>query len=169
MDGDRWWADHAASVAALHEVEVFDMDAPCVRAFTRSQFDHDGYYLWPGLLTAAGRDAVQAACMRIQQLQDDRWLGAEWESIPASEWETRGLHRPKHFLTEEEKDRCRGGSQLGGTPSAEPIRDFLPPRNPSAQAEHLAGGWNPPRLMPVLQGYIPESFPAGYGESVRAA
>lgn len=150
---DEQWrlAAHAAAVAALHGIRIFDMDASCVRNFSREQFDRDGYYLWPGLLTAQGREQVQAACERVQALQDERWLDADWQSVAPSQWHARGWCTPRRFLTADEKERCRGGSQLGGAPPAEPLPDPVLPGDPAT-----------PRLYPVLQGFTPESFPAGY-------
>ena len=145
---------YAEAVSAVHAMELFDMEAPCVQNFSQQKFDDDGYYSWEGLLTSAGSVAVKAACQRVQTIQDRDWVEADWEGIPERVWAEHGFRRPAEFLSAARKDECRGGCQLGGTPAADRLEDDPPRRGPHDVV-------NPPR-MPVLSGFMPESFPAGY-------
>ena len=145
---------YAEAVSAVHAMELFDMEAPCVQNFSQQKFDDDGYYSWEGLLTPAGSVAVKAACQRVQTIQDRDWLEADWEGIPERVWAEHGFRRPAEFLSAARKGECRGGSQLGGTPAADRLEDDPPRRGPHDVV-------NPPR-MPVMSGFMPESFPAGY-------
>eukprot|EP01043_Picozoa_sp_COSAG02_P086669 COSAG02_NODE_24078_length_698_cov_1.404007_1_plen_183_part_10 len=142
-------AAFAKRVTDVHATALFDMEAPCVRNFSRQQFDDAGFYAWEGLLTVEGNELVKQACMRVQQLQDEHWLDADWESLPKEAWLERGFKPPIKFLDAEAKATIRGGSQLGGAPAAERL---VPPPAPVDE-------WavqNPPRL-PMLDGYPPES------------
>ena len=147
-------AAYARRVAEVHAMDLFDMDAPCVRNFSQAQFDDAGYYAWEGLLTVEGNELVKQACRRVQQLQDEHWLDADWEGLPEEAWASRGFRRPTKFLDAERKAAVRGGSQLGGAPAAERL---VPAPSPA----HKRAVQNGARL-PVLDGYPPEAFPAGY-------
>ncbi len=144
----------AKRVAEVHATALFDMEAPCVRNFSREQFDDAGFYAWEGLLTVEGNELVKQACIRVQQLQDEHWLDADWEDLSEEAWTSCGFKVPIKFLDADAKAAVRGGSQLGGAPAAERL---VPPPVPA----HERAVQNPPRL-PMLDGYPPESFPAGY-------
>jgi hypothetical protein len=137
-------AAFAQRVAAVHAIDIFDMDAPCVRGFSQRQFDDDGYYAWEGLLTPHGNHLVKHACQRVQQLQDEHWLDADWEGLTEAEWASRGFARPVKFLDAQAKSAVRGGSQLGGAPAAERVAPAATPVDGRAVQ-------NSPRL-PVLDG-----------------
>lgn len=133
---------YAALVEQTHATEIFDLGAPCVARYSQAKLDCDGYYCWDGLLTPAGTAAVKAACRRVQQLQDDEWVDARWNSV---DWQSLGLEPPERYLSEDERAAIRGGNQLGGAPPGVP-----------AISHQL------PKRVPILDGYPPESFPAGY-------
>jgi hypothetical protein len=125
---------------------IFNMDAPCVRNFDHAKFQRDGFWVWDSIWLPGARAKLIAASHRVQALNDEYLRGGDigWENV---DWGALGLKPPQRYWTAEEIDAKTGGGQLGPHPPG------------------LPGGYHIPATgsrYPILQGYAPETLPAGY-------
>ena len=70
-----------------------------------------------------------------------------WENV---DWDALGLTAPDRYWTSEEIQAKTGGGQLGPDPPGLPPAYHIPPAGTSRH--------------PILHGYAPETFPAGYDD-----
>ena len=74
----------AARVANLLRPEVLN-------AFDRTAFEHNGYWVWEGILTDTGRKQFAASLQKLQHMNDCILMDTDWAAI---DFETRGLAPP---------------------------------------------------------------------------
>ena len=151
------------AVAASLE-PIFDMSAPCIRNFDHDKFQRDGYWVWDGIWLPEAQKKLVAACHNAQRMNDLYLMGYKekgddvlsgvpnpdaeyeyygWENV---DWEGLGYDPPERERTPEEIERIKGGGQLGSGPP--PGTNYR--------------GHQSPNRVPIMKGYQPESFVAGY-------
>ena len=78
-------------------------------AFDRTAFEHDGYWVWEGILTDAGRKQFTASLQKLQHMNDCILMDTDWAAI---NFEARGLAPPPpEQITPEFLESCCGGSE----------------------------------------------------------
>jgi len=137
----------------LHELLRVDVLA----AFDRASFERQGYWVWDGILTAAGRQRWSASLQRIQDMNDAIVVDTDWGAL---DYDRRGLVAPEaEKITPEFLAACRGGS--------EQMR-FQPPGLRDYMYHHGLFGPGP---TPVAEGFewqgmMPEYFPLAYDDFI---
>ena len=134
---------------------------PCaVAKFDREQFERDGFWVWESVLLPGAAAELRAACQRVQLL-NDRWISADWDSLDWAALRAMSTPQPEPSGAVVDMMNAPGWT-------AADLRDgmgqthALPMRAASfAKLGYRAPQWDHPRV-PVLQGYPPEMFPAGY-------
>lgn len=129
-----------------------------LNAFDRTTFEHDGFWVWEGILTDAGRKQFTASLQKLQHMNDCILMDTDWAAI---DFESRGLAPPPpEQITPGFLESCCGGSeQMPGFLRSE-VRGYM----------HECGLLGPgPEL--VTRGYeslgvMPEYFPAGYDDFI---
>ena len=122
-------------------------------AFDRTSFEHDGYWVWEGILTDVGRKQWTASLQKLQHMNDCIIMDTDWAAI---DFAGRGLQPPlPETITPEFKDTCCGGSEQ---------MCFMPPG--LRQYMHDHGLFGPGSALVThgceSLGVMPEYFPAGY-------
>ena len=80
-------------------------------AFDRAAFERDGYWVWEGILTDAGREQWTASLDKLQAMCDAMIMDTDWAAI---DYAARGLQPPPpETLSAEYKRKCCGGKKLG--------------------------------------------------------
>ena len=147
---------------------LLDESAPALRNFDRERFDEDGVWVWESVLTPEARVALREACKRVQRLNDE-WISYDWDSLdwealraasepagppgPTASWSLVDDMRPPGWSQE---DIAQGLGCTHALPRRETAFQTLGYRRPQ---------WDHPRV-PVLQGYPPEMFAAGYDATI---
>ena len=100
---------------------IFDMSAPCVRAFDRTKFERDGFWMWDNVMRPACRQQLTAALQNVQRIQDELVMDNRWAN-PAAFTEL-GLSPPRELFTRAERQQMVGGCQISGalTDGVEPL------------------------------------------------
>ena len=128
-------------------------------AFDRKTFERDGYWVWEGILTDAGRKQWTASLQKLQQMNDDILMHTDWAAI---DFAARGLKPPlPEQIAPEFLAACCGGSeQMPGFLRTAELRQYM----------HNHGLFGPgPALVTrgyESQGVMPEYFPAGYDDFI---
>ena len=154
--------------AATEGFRLLDESAPALRDFDRKRFDEDGVWVWESVLTPEARVALREACQRVQRLNDE-WISYDWDSLdwealraasepagppgPTASWALVDDMRPPGWTKD---DIAQGLGCTHALPRRETAFQTLGYRRPQ---------WDHPRV-PVLQGYPPEMFAAGYDEVI---
>ena len=126
-------------------------------AFDRATFEREGYWVWQGILTDAGRERFTASLQRLQQLNDDIVMDTDWGAI---DFASRGVGEPDaDQLSPEAKARTLGGS--------EQLR-LLPKDCRSYMHEHGLFGPEPTMVTRGCesQGLLPEYWAAAYDDFI---
>ncbi len=132
----------------LLEPEVLD-------AFDRQRFERDGYWVWEGVLTAAGRRRFTDSLVELQRKQDRIVMDTDWATI---DFAARGMDPVEAArITPEVKAACCGGSEQTHFMSAD-WRTKM----------HRHGLLGPGPAMVTngfeSQGILPEFFPPAYDD-----
>ena len=141
----------AARVDNLLRPEVLD-------AFDRTTFEQEGFWVWEGILTDAGRKQFTASLQRLQYMNDCILMDTDWAAI---DFETRGLAPPPpDQITPEFLASCCGGSEQMPSFLRSEVRAYM----------HEHGLLGPVPAL-VTRGYeslgvMPEYFPVGYDDFI---
>ena len=133
---------------------LHDLLRPEVLAkFDRAAFERDGYWVWEGILTDAGRQRWTASLDRLQAMGDGMIMDTDWAAI---DYAARGLEPlPPETLTPEFRKKCCGGKKLGLLISNE-LRIYM----------HDHGLFGPEPTLVTRgfdsQGLMPEHFAPAY-------
>ena len=141
----------AASVDNLLRPEV-------LAAFDRTAFEHDGYWVWEGILTDTGRKQFTASLQKLQHMNDCILMDTDWTAI---DFEARGLAPPPpEQITPEFLESCCGGS--------EQMPSFLRSETRAYMYEHGLFGPGPALVTRGFEslGIMPGIFPAGYDDFI---
>ena len=96
---------------ALERADILDWQA-VLSQFNREDFLRDGYCALRRVFTAGATRRLLESCKRVQALNDE-WLDHDWHE--PTQWEHLGLQPPSvPPLSDENKNRARGGCQLSG-------------------------------------------------------
>jgi hypothetical protein len=146
---------------AAHSVpteRVFDLLRPEVlAAFDRATFEREGYWVWEGILTEAGRKQWTASLQKLQEMNDRIVMDTDWGAI---DYAGRGLPAPSaEKITPEFKASCCGGSEQMA---------FMPHGLRVYMNDHGLFGPGPALVTNgfASQGMMPEYFPAAYDEFI---
>ena len=92
------------------ESRVQDLLRPEVlQAFDRTFFEREGYWVWEGILTDAGRKRWTESLQKLQQMNDEIVMDTDWAAI---DFAGRGLQPPlPEQITPEFLATCCGGSE----------------------------------------------------------
>ncbi|NKB69755.1 MAG: hypothetical protein GKR89_22010 [Candidatus Latescibacteria bacterium] len=131
-----------------------------VAAFDRSFFEREGYWVWEGVLTEAGRRRWTASLQRLQQMNDGAVVETDWGSI---DFAGRGLLSPDPVKITPAALRgyCGGSEQM----------KFLPPDLRTYMYQRGLLGPAPSLVVPGAQaeGIFPEYFPGAYDNFILDA
>ena len=94
-------AQAAESVPAVFRQEVLG-------AFSVSQWDRDGFYVWPNVMTDPCRERMSASLRRLQDTQDHIIRNTDWNSL---DWPAHGLPMRKTPVTRDIIEEWAGGSE----------------------------------------------------------
>ncbi len=124
-------------------------------AFDRAFFEREGYWVWDGVLTDAGRARWSASLQKLQAMNDAVVVDSDWDAI---DYASRDLSAPDpEKITPEALGDYRGGSeQMRFQPTG--LRDYM-----------YAHGLFDPGLVAegfVWQGMMPEYFPLAYDDFI---
>ncbi len=124
-----------------------------LRNFDRDSFERNGYWVWEGILTDAGRKNLTATLQHVQKKSDDMVMNTNWAAIDFAGRGLAPLEPTK--ITSEFLSTCIGGKRLGLFISEE-LRKYM--------HEHGLFGPGPELVTQGFksQGFMPEWFPAGY-------
>ena len=166
----------APAAAGRDNDDIFDMTAPCVRGFSRSKFEADGFWVWDGLMLPHCREQLTAALQRVQRLQDELVMDETRSRLKAADYATLGLTPPTRFYSKAERQEMLGSSQATGALAAgiEPTDEA---ERQATLTPHPRTGAHDVTLMPESKyrqrmplgswgGVLPEHFPSGYDERV---
>ena len=120
-------------------------------AFDRKTFERDGYWVWEGILTDAGRKQWAASLEKLQHMQDCILMDTDWASI---DFQGRGQKPPSpEEITPEFLSTCCGGS--------EQMPRFLRAKVRQYMLEHGLLGPGPALVTRGFNsmGVMPEYFP----------
>ena len=140
-----------ARVDNLLRPEVLD-------AFDRKAFEQDGYWVWEGILTDAGREQFAASLQKLQHMNDCILMDTDWAAI---DFEGRGLAPPPpEQITPEFLASCCGGSEQMPSFLRSEIRQYM--------HDHGLFGLGPALVTRGFEssGVMPEYFPAGYDDFI---
>ena len=138
---------------------VHDLLRPEVlAAFDRTAFEEDGYWVWEGVLSDAGRKRWTASLQKLQRMNDSILTDTDWAAI---DFAGRGLPPPTpEEITPEFLATCCGGS--------EQMPPFL--RSELRQYMHDHGLLGPGPALATRrfesQGVMPEYFPGAYDDFI---
>ena len=124
-------------------------------AFDRSFFEREGYWVWDGILTDAGRAQWKKSLQKIQAINDAIVTGTDWSAI---DYKSRGIADPdpEKITTEFLRSCCGGSEQMAFQPAG--MRDYMYGQglfDPALAADNIA--W---------QGMMPEYFPLAYDDFI---
>ena len=126
-----------------------------LNAFDRPFFEREGYWVWEGILTDAGRAQWKTSLQKLQALNDAIVTGTDWGAI---DYTSRGLTAPVPEKTTAEflADCCGGSEQMRfQTPE---LRDYMYYHGLFDSAIGADGiAW---------QGMMPEYFPLAYDDFI---
>ena len=126
-----------------------------LKAFDREAFEQDGYWVWEGILSDAGRERFTESLKRLQRMNDRIVMDTDWAGI---DFEGRGLTPPDpEHLGAEFLSACCGGSERAGYMGHD-WRKYM-------NAFGILGPG--PGLVTKgfeSQGFMPEYFPQAYDE-----
>ena len=124
-------------------------------AFDRAFFEREGYWVWKGILTDAGRAQWTASLQRLQALNDAIVTGTDWGAI---DYAGRGIAEPEpEKITSAFLASCCGGSeQMGFQPAG--LRNYM--YDPGLFDPGLAAAGD------QWQGMMPEYFPLAYDDFI---
>lgn len=138
--------------AAPPSGRIDDLLYPGVLAgFDREQFEHDGYWVWEGVLTDAGREQWLASLQHVQALNDAIVVGSNWAAV---DFDGHGLTAPmpESITASALAGYCGGSEQMRFQPPG--LRDYM--YDHGLFDEHVAAeGF-------TWQGMMPEYFPLAY-------
>ncbi len=145
--------DDGAPVSRLHDL----LRTEVLAAFDRASFEREGYWVWEGVLTDAGRKQWTASLQKLQQMNDNIIMDTDWAAI---DFAGRGLEPPLlEKITPEFLAACCGGS--------EQMR-FTPPGLRQYMHDHGLLGPGPALVTHGFesQGVMPEYFPGAYDDFI---
>ena len=124
-------------------------------AFDRAFFEREGYWVWDGIMTDAGRTQWSSSLSKLQAMNDAVVVDSDWGAI---DYAGRGLTGPDPGkITPETLAGYRGGSeQMHFQPPG--LRDYMYQRglfDPGLVTDEFA--W---------QGMMPEYFPLAYDDFI---
>ena len=124
-------------------------------AFDRETFEREGYWVWEGILTDAGRAQWTAALQSLQAMNDTVVSGSDWGAI---DYRSRKIANPDpEKISAESLATCCGGSEQMKFMPPE-LRDYMYQQGLFDQALATDGfEW---------QGIFPEYFPLAYDEFI---
>jgi hypothetical protein len=124
-------------------------------AFDRDRFEREGYWVWEGLLTEAGRARWTASLQRLQALNDAIVTGADWGAL---DYAGRGIGQPDpQKITPQFLASCCGGSEQMAFQSRG-LREYMYRHGIFDSAMEIAGcEW---------QGMMPEYFSLAYDDFI---
>ena len=157
-----------------HDGGIFDMSAPCVRAFDFSKFERDGFWVWDSVMQPACRRQLTAALQNVQRIQDELVMDNRWANSAA--FTELGLSPPRKLFTQAERQQMVGGCQISGALTAG-IEALDEAERQLTLTPHPLTGARDPSLTPEPKyrqrlpmgkwgGVLPEHFPAGYDDRV---
>jgi hypothetical protein len=126
-----------------------------LEAFDRTAFERDGYWVWEGILTEAGRKQWTASLQKLQEMNDRIIMDTDWGAI---DFAARGLEAPlpEKITPEFLATNCGGSEQMAFMPRG--LRDYM----------NDYGLFGPgPELVTrgfESQGLFPEYFPGAYDD-----
>ena len=126
-------------------------------AFDRAAFERDGYWVWEGVLSDAGRQQWTASLQKLQQMNDSIVLDSDWATIDFAE---RGLRvpRPDEITADFLASRCGGSEQMPRFLCEGEVRDYMHEQGLLGTGPALAArGF-------TWHGVMPEYFPGAYDE-----
>lgn len=127
-------------------------------AFDRTAFERDGYWVWEGILTDAGREQWTASLQKLQDMNDSIVMDTDWAAI---DFAGRGLQPPlPERITAEFKATCLGGSEQ---------MSFMSPETRLYMHERGIFGPGPALVTHGFEseGVMPEYFPGAYDDFIR--
>lgn len=150
----RRQTDTVAPASRVHDL----LRPEVLQAFDRTFFEREGYWVWEGILTDAGRKRWTESLQKLQQMNDEIVMDTDWAAI---DFAGRGLQPPlPEQITPEFLATCCGGS--------EQMR-FMP--RGLMQYMRDPGLFGPgPALVTrgyASQGIMPEHFSIGYDDFIR--
>ena len=143
-------APNSARLSDLLKPEV-------LAAFDRAGFEREGYWVWEGILTEAGRERFTSSLEKLQQLNDDIIMATDWGAI---DYAARGLEPPApEELVIEARQRTLGG--------CEAVR-CLPGDGRGYMHEHGLFDPEPTLVTPGVEseGLMPEYWAAAYDDFI---
>ena len=124
-------------------------------AFDRAFFEREGYWVWDGVLTDAGRRQWTASLQKLQAMNDTVVAGSNWAGI---DYGARGLTAPdpESITPEALASYCGGSEQMHFQPAG--LRDFM----------YVHGLFDAGLAAEGLhwQGMMPEYFPLAYDDFI---
>ncbi len=124
-------------------------------AFDRTFFEREGYWVWEGILTDAGRAQWKKSLQKIQAMNDAVVTGTDWCAV---DYKSRGIAEPdpEKIAADFLQSCCGGSEQMAFQPQG--FRDYL-----------YHQGLFDPALAPdgfTWQGMMPEYFPLAYDDFI---
>ncbi len=145
--------ENGAPANRLHDL----LRPEVLAAFDRSFFEREGYWVWEGILTDAGRQQWTASLRKLQQMNDDIIMDTDWAAI---DFAGRGLQPPlpESITPQARAANCGGSEQLNLLPSG--ARTYM--------HEHGLLGPGPALIARGFEshGFMPEYFPAAYDDFI---
>ena len=124
-------------------------------AFDRDCFEREGFWVWEGILTDAGRAQWTTSLQNLQAMNDGGVSGSDWGAI---DYRSRGISNPDpEKITAEFLATCYGGSEQ---------MKFMPSGLQSYMYEQ--GLFDPALTTDGFewQGIFPEYFPLAYDDFI---
>ena len=146
--------DTVAPASRVHDL----LRPEVLQAFDRTFFEREGYWVWEGILTDAGRKRWTESLQKLQQMNDEIVMDTDWAAIDVA---GRGLQPPlPEQITPEFLATCCGGS--------EQMR-FMPRGLIRYMSDHGLFGPGPALVTRGYesQGVMPEHFSIGYDDFIR--
>ena len=97
-----------------------------LQAFDRTFFEREGYWVWEGILTDAGRKRWTESLQKLQQMNDEIVMDTDWDAI---DFAGRGLQSPlPEHITPEFLATCCGGLRADALHATRPDAIHARPR-----------------------------------------
>ena len=128
-----------------------------VAAFDRAFFEREGYWVWEGVLTEAGRRQWTASLQRLQQMNDGAVMETDWGGI---DFGGRGLQSP-------DPDKIGPAARRAFCGGSEQMK-FMPPDLRTYMYQQGLLEPEPGLVVPGGQseGVFPEYFPGAYDDFI---